>query len=949
MKVKKIVFVLFLLVGARFSVAQIVTTDPIFPSADKPVTITVDVTGTSLDKFAWDNSTNPVYIWTWIPKGGNSIDAPTNVNPATSAQDAAKCTRISTNPDKYQITFTPTTFFNKSVSDLSTIGLKLKSKNWNDNKQTDVDKFITLSSNFSVKFTSPTSTSFFVNLGEQIPITINASAASDLTVSVGGIQKAAQLQATTLSYVHTVTETQGSVVVTGNAKTPSGNQVFTFIYTIRNPVISASRPTGILDGINYSSDATKATLSLLAPKKSSVYVIGDFNDWQIKSDYQMKKDGDRFWLEIAGLTPGQEYGFQYLVDEKVKVADPYADKILDPDDQFISATTYPSLKPYPIKAVNIEWYYNRVSVLQTGQTPYVWKTTAYTRPAAKNLVIYELHIRDFFDSNGRNYQNLIDTVNYFKRLGVNAIELMPITEFNGNDSWGYNPTFMFAVDKYYGTKNKLKEFVDKCHQNGIAVILDIVMNHQDIPNPYVLMYYDFNTTKPTSENPWFNTEAKHPFNVFYDMNHESQYTKKYLDTVNHYWINQYKIDGLRFDLSKGFTQTNNSSNVGAWGNYDASRIAILKRMNDKIKTYAPNAYVILEHFAANSEETELASYGMMPWGNANNAYAQSSMGYGTSADISSLSYQARGWASPNLVGYMESHDEERIMYKNIQFGNSSGTYLVKNLAVATSRLKAANTMLFAIPGPKMIWQFGELGYDKSINTCSDGTTISNDCRVSAKPIKWNYLADAGRLSLWNHIAALLKLRKQYSVFQSTDFTITTGDALVKQIALKNAPFKTAPTSADEMNVHALANFEVTLQTASVSFSHGGTWYDYFGGGASLNVTTTPFTVALQPGEFHLYTDFPIDSPPLTVTGLEDRIGLPIISVYPNPTSGLISVDTYSNGEAKLELTVLNVLGQSISVNQISSNTWDISSLPSGFYILRIKDGATNYTSKIIKN
>jgi 1,4-alpha-glucan branching enzyme len=942
--VKKIICVCILAMAlVKTGFGQIVTTDPAFPSADKPLTITVDVTGTSLDKFPWDNATNPVWIWTWIPKAGNSIDAPTNVNPATAAQDAAKCTRISTNPDRYQITFTPTVFFNKSVAELTSIGLKLKTRNWNDNKQTDVDKFITLSSNFSAKFTSPTSNSFFVNSGEQIPITISASAPAELSISVGGMQKASQLQATTLSYTHTVTETQGSIIVTGNAKTATDNQSFAFTYTVRNPVTNASRPGGIIDGINYSSDATKVTLSLWAPKKSSVYVLGDFNDWQIKSAFQMKKDGERFWLEITGLTPGQEYGFQYLVDEKIKIADPYADKILDPDDQFIPAATFPSLKSFPTKALNTEWYFNRVSTFQTAQTPYVWKATNYTKPAAKNLVIYELHIRDFFESTGRNYQNLIDTVNYFKRLGVNAIELMPITEFNGNDSWGYNPTFMFAVDKYYGTKNKLKEFIDKCHQNGIAVILDIVMNHQDIPNPYALMYFDFGVFKPATDNPWFNRDATHPFNVFNDMNHESSYTKKYLDTVNHYWINQFKFDGLRFDLSKGFTQTNNPNNVGAWGNYDASRIAILKRMNDKIKSYSPDAYVILEHFAANSEENELASYGMMSWGNANNAFAQASMGFSSSSDISGLSYKSRGSASPSLVGYMESHDEERIMYKNIQFGNASGSYSVKNIPTGLNRLKAANTILFSIPGPKMIWQFGELGYDQSINTCTNGT-VNNDCRVSAKPVKWNYLNDGNRASLRNHIAGLLKLRSQYPIFESSDFTVTAGEALVKQVGLKNSPFKTSPSSAAEMNVHAIANFGVSAQSESITFSHTGTWYDYFAGGASINVATVPFTLELQPGDYRLYTDFQIATP-ATVTGLEDNDN-GLVSFYPNPTSGLIQINSQHDD---VEVNGFTLLGQRVSLGKVDNKTWDISLLPSGLYILRVKDGESTYTEKIIKN
>src|SRR5690606_1408117 len=196
----------------------------------------------------------------------------------------------------------------------------------------------------------------------------------------------------------------------------------------------------------------------------------------------------------------------------------------DPDDQYIAASVYPNLKPFPQQALSSSWYFNRVAVLQTGQQPYQWQSSDYEMPAKENLVIYEVLIRDFFGSNGRTYKNLADTLSYLKRLGVNAIELMPIMEFNGNESWGYNPAFMFAPDKYYGPKNELKAFIDKCHSEGIAVILDIAMNHQDMPNAYVMMDFDFGAGRPNPSNKWFNPEARHPFNVFFDMNHESPYT-----------------------------------------------------------------------------------------------------------------------------------------------------------------------------------------------------------------------------------------------------------------------------------------------------------------------------------------------------------------------------------------------------------------------------------------
>jgi 1,4-alpha-glucan branching enzyme len=146
-----------------------------------------------------------------------------------------------------------------------------------------------------------------------------------------------------------------------------------------------------------------------------------------------------------------------------------------------------------------------VSVFQTAQTPYEWQVEEFVKPLKQDLIIYELLVRDFVSA--RNYQTLIDTINYLKNLGINAIELMPVSEFEGNSSWGYNPSFYFAPDKYYGTKNDLKEFIDVCHQNGMAVILDMVLNHSYGQSPLVQLYFDGSAGdygQPTPLNPWYN-------------------------------------------------------------------------------------------------------------------------------------------------------------------------------------------------------------------------------------------------------------------------------------------------------------------------------------------------------------------------------------------------------------------------------------------------------------
>lgn len=889
-----------LVMSTGHALAQQLTISPAFPKADQSLTLTVDVTGTGLNNFASD-----VYIWTWIP--GNPASPPTNVNPASSMsvalRNAARWTKLSANV--YTITFTPTVFFGAPLSAFSgnQMGFLLKGNDWSNGQTADI--FVTFFTGFAVQYTLPTSSSFFVNTGQQIPITAVASETAALEIKVGGVSVATNPSATSLSYTHTVAETSGSVDVEFLA-TKAGPETKTtsFTYVVRSAPTVAPRPPGIVDGINYSSDQTKATLSLWAPGKTSVYVVGDFTGWDINGAYQMKHTGgEHFWLEITGLTPGTEYAFKYLVNESLWLADPYGDKILDPDDQFIPAGTYPGLMPFPQAAMTNKWYYNRASVLQTGQTPYPWVVTNFTKPPKENLVIYELLIRDFFAASDRNYQNLIDTLTYLKRLGVNAIELMPITEFGGNESWGYNPQFMFAPDKSYGTKNKLKEFIDKCHQEGIAVILDMVMNHHDTPNPYVMMDFDFNAFKPTAANKWFNVDAKHPFNVFFDMNHESTYAKKYLDTVNHYWLNQFKFDGFRYDLSKGFTQTNNPNDVGAWGQKDNSRIAILNRMADKIWSHTPGAYVILEHFADNAEEIELANHGMLLWGNLNHAYNQNTMGFAGDSDFSWIYHETRNWTVPHVIGYMESHDEERIMYRNNTNGVTLGGYNVKDPLVGVERVKAAAAMFLTIPGPKMIWQFGELGYDISIDQGG---------RVSPKPVKWDYLANPSREKLNQVMETLIKLKKTYPIFRTSDVTFAGMNTLTKQMMLKSEPFTTTPSGTSQMSAVIVANFDVAVKSVNVNFPHTGNWYHYYSGGDLLNVTNTTTAISLQPGEARIYTNVALPAPQ------------PEIIQFVRPIAP--------------ELLTLSEAGNAINVQ------WtDKSAIETGYSIYRRKAGEPNFT------
>lgn len=746
-------------------------------------------------------------------------------------------------------------------------------------------------------------------------------------------------------------------VSTKNGKTLADSVSFT--YQGASPEIRPL-PFGVVDGINYIDQST-VTLVLHAPyTKDFAYIIGDFNDWNVEQDYFMYKTPDlqRYWLTIEGLNPYQEYAYQYFVDGEIKIADPYTEKILDPGhDQYITDATYPGLKSYPAgKTTEI------VSVFEINQDEYEWQSTDFVRPEKKDLVIYELLIRDFVSEH--DYKTLIDSLGYFQRLGVTAIELMPVSEFEGNESWGYNPSFYFAPDKYYGPKNELKRFIDECHQRGIAVILDIVLNHSFGQSPLVRLFSEGPYGPPSADNIWYNCDydpnysgyqARHPYNVGYDFNHESYSTKQFIDRVNAFWIKEYRADGFRFDLTKGLTQRVSYTSNGGYdeslaSSYDASRIAILKRMADQIWTVDSTAYVILEHFCDNTEEKELSNYGMMLWGNSNYNYNEATMGYHDSgkSDFSWGFYKTRGWANPHLVTYMESHDEERLMYKNLEFGNSSGSYSIKELGTALNRIKLAAAFFFTLPGPKMIWQFGELGYDYSINY--------ND-RCGNKPIRWDYFQNQDRRNLYEMYSELIKLREGNDAFTSPNSQVS--------LAIGGSN-KRINISHDSMNVTIVGNFGVTTADINPAFQHTGIWYDYFYGD-SLTVTDPGDLISLNPGQFHIFTDKKLASPG---SGIIDKVeniasetpaSFQLFQNYPNPfnSTTMIQYSLHDPLPAFTKMQIFNVRGQLIKtlvekkqaagLYQVEWDGTDGNQVPvsSGVYLYSIKSGANSTLKKLV--
>lgn len=909
--------VLLLVITGAAAKAQLLTVSPSFPLDNSTVNIVADCSKGNQGLFNYAN-TSDVYVHVGVitnlsngPSGWKYVKFTWG-----TTDPAAKATSLGNNRYQYTISNIRSFFGVPAGETIQKIAILFRSGNGNTVQRNSdgSDMYVPVyGTGLAGRFILPPLEPRFVpvpepitaSIGSKVYATWGSNLVSEIKLFFNGIQ------------INTVNANliQDSVTIAtaGNqqliARATAGSESFadTINFFVPPPVTVLPQPAGTRDGINYEPGDTSAILVLFAPNKTRVSLVGDFNNWTESLNYQMNRtpDGNRYWYRLTGLTKGVEYGFQYVINGTLRLGDPYCEKILDPNnDPFI--LSYPGLKPYPSGKTT-----GLVSVLQTAKPAYVWQQPSFTRPDKRSLVIYELLIRDF--NSARDWKTTKDSIPYLKSLGVNAIELMPVNEFEGNISWGYNPSFYLAPDKYYGTDVRMKEFIDECHKQGIAVILDIALNHSFGQSPMVQMYFDNATGRPAADNPWFNPTTRHAFNVGYDMNHESLATRAFFSRVVEHWLKEYKIDGFRFDLSKGFTQVNtcdvngNNCNVGSWGAYDASRVAIWKRYYDTLMLKSPGSYVILEHFADNSEEKELSDYGMLFWGNMNYNFSEATKGIVANSNFDGALHTARGWNQPHLISYMESHDEERVMYRNLNNGASSGGYNVRDLTTALRRTEMAASFLFMMPGPKMMWQFGEMGYDYSINTCQNGT-VNDNCRLDTKPIRWDYLQDANRKRLFDVNRGLMALRN-HSSFKAGFVTNRVDRSL-------NGAFKWLKLTTDTSNILVVGNFDVVTVTGSVAFQNSGTWYDYFTG-TTFNATGALQSLTLQPGEYHVYVNRNVTFPIYSVSPV---VELPYngkmirLSVYPNPVlrkQGTLEYEIPESG--KVTLRLVNSMGQQAAV------------------------------------
>ncbi len=790
----------------------------------------------------------------------------------------------------------------------------------------NADIFIPVSDKgFQIAFTSSVAEGIVSENTGIVNFTVSSTKAADLSISVNGSLIKAASATKTLSTSYKFPGV-GDYTITAEANDGSETKSETLSFCwaeASKPETSAEIPEM---GAIRNGDGS-VTFCIAAPGKQNAMIVGSWNDYktsgsQVMNYVDQQIDGGTFRFFTITLpenlvprnTPVIYY---YIIDNNIKVGDPYARLVLDPyNDKYISPDVYPDLPQYPESKVSG----TPVALFADNLTDYDWTVSDFAAPDKTDLIIYELLIRDFTGTEGKadgngTIRGAIEKIPYLKSLGINAVELLPINEFNGNISWGYNPNFYFAIDKAYGTPQDYKEFIDKCHAEGIAVILDMVFNQSDGLHPWYMMY-------TPEENPFYNLNAPHYYSVLNDWNQGYPLVERQWKDVLRYWLKEYKIDGFRFDLVKGLGDNNSYANSGsaATDAFNESRIDRMKRLHQYMKEINPDAYFINENLAGAAEENKMAADGELNWVNINNAGCQFAMGYSSESNLNRMWALQDNRTAGSTISYLESHDEQRLAYKQAAYGAEG---IKDNTLTSCQRLGSAAAQMLLVPGSHMIWQFSEMGNAQNTKTSTGGNN------TDPKIVNWSLLDKPDNKALFESYQQLISLR----LANKELFTSEAGIDFTMQCNISNWAKGRIITARNEnkelycaINPNVTGSIDVTIPFRTKDNSAYEIYSQSHECSGSFDATAGIITVPANCYVVVCSKD---------VSGVENIVSDPDSTISVTSGYGTLTIRNASS-----QTSILDITGRNVAISDESDFTI---SLPSGIYL--VKSGKN--TSKVL--
>ncbi|NJK39135.1 MAG: alpha-amylase [Oscillatoriales cyanobacterium RM2_1_1] len=514
---------------------------------------------------------------------------------------------------------------------------------------------------------------------------------------------------------------------------------------------------------------------LFAPYNQDVKLMGCFSNWE---ELQMEKDEHGYFRTEVELEDG-EYQYKFKVRSRSWFLEP---------DEWVTVTD-----PYATDVDNTSQ--NGVIRIKDGQIiidTYVWQHDDKPLPADHELVIYELHVNDF--SGGENdphprgsYRHVIEKLDYLCELGINAIELMPIKEYPGDYSWGYNPRYFFAAESSYGSTEGLKRLIDQCHSQGIRVFMDGIFNHAESECPLTQIDHDY----------WFHHDPKDPeFNWGPEFNYEHYDEKldlkpswKFAGDVVRFWIQEYHIDGIRYDAARQI------------GNYDFMHWIVQEAKN--VAGEKP-FYNVAEFVPEDPSITNFDGPMDGCWHDSFYHTIKEYLCYEKS-DFEELKNVLDGkrqgfMGATNIVNYLGNHDHNR---------------LIVDLAdqeifdeAAFKRIQLGAVLQMTAVGIPMIWMGEEFGEYKPK-------------ALESSKIDWTLLHNDINQGLFHHYTGLIRLRKENHALytENIDFFYEDNESKVLAYTRWNDEGSRVVVIAN-LSGNFLAGYQVP------HFPANGTWHEW---------------------------------------------------------------------------------------------------------------------------
>ena len=690
---------------------------------------------------------------------------------------------------------------------------------------------------------------------------------------------------------------------------------------ILTQVTHEAAPANIKDGVNINGN--QVTFALYAPAKAYISLLASFNR-EFPNGELMKLSGDTLWWLTKTLEPGT-YFYQYSIQGEKLLADPWSKDVYwkEPGTENESS--------------NYEYAKTRFTV---GAAPFDWTDEGWDKPKFKDLVVYELYVRDFGGDHPGDYTDVRDKLEqgYFDSLGVNAIEFMPLNEFPGGWSWGYNPAFYMAPESEYGTPQELKELVDLLHEHGSAVIMDVVFNHMEGTAPLFQLYQPKNKWSYHDHDyahcPYFHNQESQ---WFYKLQHWKEVdgrkyrTWRHVSDVLETWVKDYHFDGFRFDVSWGVGwdgYNNNGMSYYSWflRQLDSTQYIIAEEDfyggTNQVNVTETNANWHFRFYHQMKANLREASDGGRNWGDMD--YTSGVLTYNNQPEGPDYTYPS------GMLNFTESHDETRVIYECMVYSNPR---MNRKKAIKKSKLGAA--VLLTSQGVPMLYHGQEFGQDGAKN----GT--------DAQPLKWDYLDTPEGQDLLNYYSRLVWFRKNWPALKSPDLKFLTKDSNKKLMVYQRR-------QGDDYVIVA-ANFDCENHEITVPFPTDGDWYEFTSDdtvlvqyGSLTNYNLPHSTAKIFTNSKNWLTDIGDVAEPV----LPGRFFLE--QNYPNPFNPETVISYQLAEGSSVELAVYNVLGQKVktlvSEKQNSGKyqvRFNAADLASGIYFYRLKSGQKVLIKKMI--